>query len=235
MPESLSARTPTPTDIGKNVRQIQRRIATAAARGGRSAADITVIAVSKTAPVDAICQAFSFGITDFGESRVQEAAAKIEHLRTVDPKPVWHMVGHLQTNKAKLAGELFDCIHSIDSVKVADAVSHYATRDISVLVQVNVAGEDTKSGFSPGDLSSALTQISRLPHIKVRGLMTIAPYTRDTEEVRPIFRELRMLGHSLALEHLSMGMTDDFEVAVEEGATMVRIGRAIFGDREVQP
>ena len=235
MPESQPARTFAPRDIDENVREIQRRIAAAATKAGRSASGITLIAVTKTVSAEAIRQAFSSGIRDFGESRVQEATAKIERLRTLDPKPVWHMVGHLQTNKAGPAVGLFDCIHSIDSLKVAQAVSHHSTRDITVLIQVNVAGEGTKSGFSPSDLGSALTEISHLPHMKVKGLMTIAPYTRDPEEVRPVFQQLRQLRDSFALEHLSMGMTDDFEIAVEEGATMVRIGRAIFGDREVQP
>ncbi len=233
MPDSQSGRSSEPTVIDGNVHEIQRRIAVAAEKAGRSPSSITLIAVTKTVGADEICQASAAGIRHFGESRVQESRAKIELLSSLQPQPIWHMVGHLQTNKAKLAADLFDLIHSVDSLKVAQAISAHASRDISVLIQVNLAGEETKSGFAPAEVGSAVTGISHLPKIEVKGLMTIAPYTRDPQEVRPIFRELRLLRDSLGLEQLSMGMTDDFEVAVEEGATMVRIGRAIFGDREV--
>jgi pyridoxal phosphate enzyme (YggS family) len=143
----------------------------------------------------------------------------------------WHMVGHLQTNKAKLAVGLFDMIQSIDSVKLAEAISRHAKRNIPILIQVNVAEEASKSGFSLDKVSSAVKEIARLPRLEIKGLMTIAPLTSDPEEVRPVFKQLRLLRDSLGLEHLSMGMTDDFEVAIEEGATIVRIGRAIFGER----
>jgi pyridoxal phosphate enzyme (YggS family) len=233
MPDSQSGRSSKATVIDRNVHEIQRRIAVAAEKAGRSPSSITLIAVTKTVGADKIRQASAAGIRHFGESRVQESRAKIELLSSLQPQPIWHMVGHLQTNKAKLAADLFDFIHSVDSLKVAQAISTHASRYISVLIQVNLAGEETKSGFAPAEVGSAVAGISHLPKIEVKGLMTIAPYTRDPEEVRPIFRELRGLRDSLGLEQLSMGMTDDFEVAVEEGATMVRIGRAIFGDREV--
>lgn len=232
MPDNQSAPIVKQTGVDRNVREIQQRIAGAAEKAGRSPSEITLIAVTKTVGVNGIREAFAAGIRHFGESRVQEARNKIDQLSSLEPHPAWHLVGHLQTNKAKPAVELFDFIHSVDSAKVAQAISDHALRGISVLIQVNVAGEESKSGFSPDEISQAVTEISSLPHIDVRGLMTIAPYTRHPEDVRPVFRRLRQLRDSLGLEQLSMGMTDDFEVAIEEGATMVRIGRAIFGDRE---
>ena len=169
---------------------------------------------------------------DFGESRIQEAGEKIPSLSRLCPGSVWHLVGHLQTNKAKPAAGLFHMIHSVDSIKVAEALSQHAAADIPVLVQVNVAGEASKHGFSLPDTIPALERIARLPHLRIKGLMTIAPYVDDAEEVRPVFHQLRLMRDALGLEHLSMGMSDDFEVAIEEGATLVRIGRAIFGRRE---
>ena len=144
------------------------------------------------------------------------------------------MVGHLQTNKAKVAVEIFDIIHSVDSVKLAEVISRRAEKTIPILLEVNVAGEASKSGFSLTEVESALEAITRLPRLEIRGLMTIAPMVTDAEQVRPVFRQLRSLRDSLGLKQLSMGMTDDFEIAIEEGATMVRIGRATFGERETK-
>jgi pyridoxal phosphate enzyme (YggS family) len=141
------------------------------------------------------------------------------------------MVGHLQSNKAKTAIELFDIIHSVDSVRLAEILSRRAQKPLPVLLEVNVSGETTKGGFSLGEIAVAVNEIKQLPCLRVIGLMTMAPLVADPEEARPVFRKLRELRDSLKLEHLSMGMTDDFEVAVEEGATMLRIGRAIFGER----
>ncbi len=188
--------------------------------------------MTKTVDASAIQEAFAAGLCHFGESRIQEAKDKIPALSCLDPRPTWHLVGHLQTNKAKTAAEMFDVIHSVDSLKVAEAISQHASRDMPVLVQVNVAGEASKHGFVLQDTIAALEHIARLPHLRIKGLMTIAPYVDDPEEVRPVFRRLRLMRDSLGLEHLSMGMSHDFEVAIEEGATMVRIGRAIFGERE---
>jgi hypothetical protein len=220
------------TEIGRNVDAIRKRIARAAKKAGRSPSEVTLVAVTKTVDAAAIQEAFAAGLRHFGESRIQEAKEKIPGLSCLDPHPTWHMVGHLQTNKAKTATELFDVIHSIDSLKVAEAISQHATCDLSVLVQVNVAGEASKYGFALQDTIAALEHMARLPHLRIKGLMTIAPYADDTEEVRPVFRRLRLMRDSLGLEHLSMGMSHDFEVAIEEGATLVRIGRAIFGGRE---
>ncbi len=190
------------------------------------------MAVTKTIDPPGIRQAFAVGVRDFGESRIQEASEKIPALSPLCPGSVWHLVGHLQTNKAGAAAGLFNLIHSVDSLKVAQAISQHAAADIPVLIQVNVAGEASKHGFALPDTIPALESIARLPHVRIKGLMTIAPYVDDLEAVRPVFRRLRLLREALGLEHLSMGMSDDFEVAIEEGATMVRIGRAIFGRRE---
>lgn len=218
-------------DIERNLRDVERRIARAAERVGRSLGEVTIVVVTKNVETEAIKAALEAGIKHVGENRVQEAKRKIEILSTLVPRPVWHMVGHLQTNKAKTAAEIFDIIHSIDSVRLAEAISHRASSNLPLLIQVNVSVEGAKDGFAVAELTKAVAEIARLPRLEVKGLMTIAPLVKDPEEVRPIFRRLRELRDALGLEHLSMGMSDDFEVAVEEGATMVRIGRAIFGER----
>ena len=220
------------TAISRNVAAIRKRIAKAAETAGRSPSEITLVAVTKMVGAPAIREAFTAGLRHFGESRIQEATEKLLQLSALQPAPTWHMVGHLQTNKARIAAELFDVIHSVDSLKVAEAISQHSNCDKLVLVQVNVAGESSKYGFALQDTIAALEHIARLPHLRIKGLMTIAPYTDDPEEVRPVFRRLRLMRDSLGLEHLSMGMSHDFEVAIEEGATLVRIGQAIFGERE---
>ena len=218
-------------DLEENLRQLELRITRAAQRANRTPAEITLIAVTKTIDPPLIKQAFEAGIRHFGENKVQEANSKMEQLSTLQPPPIWHMVGHLQTNKAQKAAELFDMIQSVDSVRLAEALSRHSQRNIPILLEVNVFGEASKFGFDMAEVSSAVQQIACLPYLEIRGLMTIAPLTGNPEEVRPVFRQLRLLRDSLRLEHLSMGMTDDFEIAIEEGATMVRIGRAIFGER----
>jgi len=155
-------------------------------------------------------------------------------LTWLEPHPTWHLVGHLQTNKVKVAMELFGIIHSIDSIRLAEAISRRTETTLPVLLEVNVSGEASKGGFPVVEVAPALEAISRLPRLEIKGLMTIAPMVADAEEVRPVFKKLCSLRDSLGLEHLSMGMTDDFEVAVEEGATLVRIGRAIFGERKTK-
>jgi pyridoxal phosphate enzyme (YggS family) len=218
-------------DIEANLREVQRRIARACEQSHRSPGEITLVVVTKEVEVSAIRVAFDCGVRDFGENRVQEAEDKIAQLSDLKPDVTWHMVGHLQSNKAKTAVELFDIIHSIDSVRLAEILSRRVEKSFPVLLQVNVSGEATKSGFVVGEIATAVEEIKRLPNLKMMGLMTIAPLVADPEEVRPVFRKLRELRDSLGLEHLSMGMTDDFEVAIEEGATMLRLGRAIFGER----
>jgi PLP dependent protein len=219
-------------DIQTNLESVRRRIDQACRRSGRSVADITLVAVTKTETEDVIQTAFELGIRNFGESRVQEASSKIRFLSGLDPQPAWHMIGHLQSNKLKTALEIFDIIHSVDSLYLAEAINRYAARRVPILLQVNVAGETTKSGFPLTGIFQAFKEISDLPQLEIKGLMTIAPIVKDSEEVRPVFRKLRELRDHFHLEHLSMGMTDDFEIAIEEGATLVRIGRAIFGERE---
>ncbi len=222
------------TDIEANIEEVKLRIARACERVGRSPDTVTVVAVTKTVEPSAVATVFKLGIKHFGENRVQEAERKIRQLTWLEPHPTWHLVGHLQTNKVKVAMELFDIIHSIDSVRLAEVISRCTETTMPVLLEVNVSGEASKGGFSVVEVAPALEAISRLPRIEIKGLMTIAPMVADAEEVRPVFKKLCSLRDSLGLEHLSMGMTDDFEVAVEEGATLVRIGRAIFGERETK-
>jgi len=215
--------------IAERVAHVRQQVERAAERSGRSPADVAIVAVSKSFPSQAIEEAAAAGIAHVGENRVQEAAAKIPGLRRL---PVtWHLVGHLQANKAKTALELFDIIHSVDSLHLAEVLSHRAQRPLPVLLEVNVASEASKFGFPPSEVIAAAQAVARLPHLDLRGLMTVAPWASDPQAVRPVFRHLRRLGVALGLPELSMGMTDDFEVAIEEGATLVRIGRAIFGER----
>ncbi len=215
-------------DIERNIQEIKKRIASAAKRAGRSPDKITIVAVTKGVEPRDIKIAMEAGVRHIGENRIQEAKIKTECLSLLEPRPTWHMVGRLQTNKVKTAVGIFDIIHSIDSVRLAESVSKRAQSIFPVLLQVNISGEGTKSGFSMTELPKAVEEVARLPNLKVEGLMTVAPFVKDPEEVRPIFRRLRQIRDSLGLEHLSMGMSDDFEIAVEEGATLVRIGRAIF-------
>jgi len=216
--------------IADNITTVRARIAAACERAGRSPDEVTLIGVSKGVPADAIAEAVGAGLTDIGENRVQEAAAKIEALAARGITPRWHLIGHLQTNKAKTAANLFAIIHSVDSLRLAQELSRRAQR-VGILLEVNAAQEASKFGFAPKEVAPALSSIAALPHLDVQGLMTVAPQANDPEAVRPVFRELRQLRDALGLRELSMGMTDDFEVAIEEGATMVRVGRAIFGER----
>lgn len=217
--------------IAGNIAAVRARIAAAAARVGRDPAGVRLVGVSKTFPAEAVAAAVRAGLADIGENRVQEAVAKRAVLEAAGLRPVWHLVGHLQTNKVKPALQTFDILHSIDSVRLAEVLNRHATRPVDVLIEVNVAGEATKFGFAPDEVEGALRHLQRLEHLRVRGLMTVAPQVTDPEQVRPVFRALRALRDAMGLTELSMGMTDDFEVAVEEGATIVRIGRAIFGPR----
>lgn len=217
--------------IEQNVTNLQSRIATACEKAGRSPEEVTLIAVSKTVQSSAIETAFNAGVRDFGESRVQETKPKIEQLQRLKPGITWHMVGHLQTNKAKTAADIFDIIHSVDSLKLAETLNYCSPKRLPILIQINISAEASKGGFMLSEVEEAVKQIGRLPNLDIQGLMTIAPWVDNAEEVRPIFRQMRQLRDALGLKHLSMGMSDDFEVAIEEGATLVRIGRAIFGER----
>jgi len=216
--------------------RVQDRIRAAASRVGRDASSVTLVAVSKTVPVEVIRLALSAGVTILGENRVQEAREKIAALAG---QATWHLVGHLQTNKAKLAVRLFDLIHSLDSLKLAEVLDRHAEqagKPVRCLVEVNLGGEESKSGTREDDVRPLLEAAASLPHLAIEGLMAIPPYLPDPEQIRPYFRCLRSLrdrlaGEGFPLAELSMGMTHDFEVAIEEGATMVRIGTAIFGPR----
>ncbi len=217
--------------IAGNLDAVQQHIAAAAARAGREAGDVTLIAVSKTVAPEGVEAVLAAGQTVFGESKIQEAKAKIP---AVSSRARWHLIGHLQSNKARDAVALFELIHSVDSVALAGEINKWAERagkTQSIMLEVNVAGEASKFGLKPDAVEAAVRDINALPRLDVQGLMTIAPYSDDPERARPFFRQLRALRDRLDLRHLSMGMTGDFEVAIEEGATFVRVGTGIFGER----
>ena len=208
---------------------VRESIKKAAERANRDPAGIRLLAVSKGFSANHIGIAKTVcGQIDFGENRVQEALAKVEAVKGSGARI--HLIGTLQRNKARHAGA-FASVQSIDSIRLAEAVSRRLDRELEILLEVNVAGEQSKSGFAPEDLPGALPAISALPNLRVAGLMTVAPIAADPEDVRPVFRRLRELRDGLGLRELSMGMSSDYAVAIEEGATIVRIGRAIFGDR----
>ena len=214
--------------IEQNLKDVKERITKSALRVYRHPEDIKLVAVTKTFPVDVINKAIGLGINSIGETKVQEAKKKFEQ---IGRKVEWHMVGHLQSNKAKDAVEIFDIIHSIDSMKIAKKVGYKClelNKRMPVLVQVNLT--EDKFGIKPEETVEFVKQIKKLEGIKVEGLMTIAPYV-EPEETRPYFQKMKELASVCKLKHLSMGMSNDFEIAIEEGATMVRIGTAIFGQR----
>ena len=225
--------------IAENLQAVRARIETAARRAGRDPAAVRLVAVSKTVAVERLREAAAAGQHLFGENYLQEARPKIAAL---GPGIAWHFVGHLQSNKAKAAVELFELIHGVDRLNLAQALSQAAARlgkVQEVLIQVNLAGEESKSGAEPAAVPALLQALAGLPHLMVAGFMTMPPWFPDAEAVRPYFRALRELRDRLEsqalaghpLPELSMGMTGDFEVAVEEGATLVRVGTAIFGAR----
>jgi pyridoxal phosphate enzyme (YggS family) len=228
--------------IAENLAQVRERIAAAAARAGRDPAEVTLVAVTKTRTPEEVAVVYRAGVRHIGENRVEEAEEKQPQLDL--PEATWHMVGHIQSRKAERAAACFDVVHSVDRVKIARYLDRAVQAHgalLPVLIEVNVGGEESKYGFGLEDreaLERAVGEILSLAHLQVEGLMTVAPIAADPEEVRPMFARLRALRDALQerfpacrWEHLSMGMTDDFEVAIEEGATMVRIGRAIFGPR----
>lgn len=216
-------------DVASNVAAVRERIAAAAHRAGRNPADVRLIAAAKTKGPELIEAAIRAGVTDIGENYVQEAAAKRTHVRGVAR---WHMIGHLQRNKVARALEVFDVIQTVDSLALGQALSRRAPagRSVPVLVEVNLAGEQSKSGAAPDAVPELVAALRELPSIAVAGLMTIPPPV-EPDAARPYFRRLSTLRDALGLVELSMGMTDDFEAAIEEGATMVRVGRALFGER----
>jgi PLP dependent protein len=228
----------------ENTARVQERIAAASLRSGRKAEEITLLTVSKTFPPDQIRAAYDAGLRIFGENRVQEFSGKIAALRDLRDTE-WHMIGHLQTNKAALAAELFGHIDSVDSVRLARKLNFAASnlcRKLSVLIEINIGREAAKSGVAPNsaELENLLNAAPELPSLDFRGLMTVPPYNEDPEQSRPYFQEIRKLYNQIGsrrlpgvrMEVLSMGMSHDYEVAIEEGATCIRVGTAIFGERE---
>jgi PLP dependent protein len=221
-----------PSAIEINLEKVGQRLAVACQRAGRASSEVTLIAVSKTVGAPEMLEAYHFGIRHFGENRVQEAEMKWPMLGLLEPAPVRHLIGHLQSNKIKAALKNFDIIHSIDSVTLAESINRRIVRRFPILMEINVSGEASKSGFKVDEIEQAHEKIQALKNLEVKGLMTVAPACSKPEEVRPIFRRLRQLRDKIGVLELSMGMTDDFEVAIEEGATMIRVGRAIFGERK---
>lgn len=221
--------------------QVIGRVNAAAVRSGRSPGDITTIAISKTHPSDRIRAAIACGVRDVGENRLQEAEPKIHEVGRDGVR--WHLVGHLQRNKARKAVRLFDVIHSLDSIELAQRLNRLCgeeqIKDLSVLLQVHLGGEESKAGIAEADVFDLAQSVRQCEKLKLIGLMSVPPYFDDPEKVRPFFRRLRTLRDELKQRRafagtdgeLSMGMTHDFEIAIEEGATMIRIGTAIFGER----
>jgi hypothetical protein len=226
-------------DIRKNLDDVQRRVLDACARAGRDPGEVKLVAVTKNVDVDRIREAMACGIRRFGENYVQEALPKI---RALGPGAEWHFIGHLQTNKAKYAVGQFHMIHTVDRLSLAQELDRRSAQaaPLPILIQVNVSGEETKSGTPPEALADLLSGLVRFPHLRIRGLMSMAPFFDDPEVARPTFRALRewrdrlrdMVSFPHSMDELSMGMTGDFEAAIEEGATFVRIGTALFGPRQ---
>ena len=226
--------------IKENLKKVEARVENACRRAGRSPLDVTLIAVSKTKPVSMIREVMETGIVDFGENKVQELCDKTEQ---IPEKLNWHLIGHLQRNKVKYIIDKVSMVHSVDSVRLAEAIEKEAAKKdicMPVLIEVNVAGEESKFGLSVEEVLPFLEEISSYEHLQVKGLMTIAPFVANPEENREVFQKLKKLSVDIAAKNinnvnmsvLSMGMTNDYQVAVEEGATMVRVGTGIFGERD---
>lgn len=225
--------------IRENLQEVEANILHACEKSGRAREEVTLIAVSKTKPVSMLQEVYDTGIRDFGENKVQELCDKYEEL----PQDIrWHMIGHLQTNKVKYLMNKTCLIHSVDSLKLAQEIEKQAAKHgivVDILIEVNIAGEETKFGLSREEVLALVREISILPHVRIQGLMTIAPYVEDPEENRGFFRQIKQLSvdidnqniDNVSMNVLSMGMTGDYMVAIEEGATLVRVGTGIFGER----
>ncbi len=225
--------------LKEQLASVENEIKLACERSHRSREDVTLIAVSKTKPVETLQEAYDLGVRVFGENKVQELVDKYEVL----PKDIeWHMIGHLQRNKVKYIIDKISCIHSVESLRLAETIEKEAAkhnRIIQILIEVNVAGEESKFGLTPDEVPSFVEEISKFPHLRVNGLMTIAPFVDDPEDNRPVFKALKKLSvdieakniDNVSMNVLSMGMTNDYQVAIEEGATIVRVGTGIFGER----
>ena len=225
--------------LKENLDHVESEIRNACEKSGRSREEVTLISVSKTKPVSMLEEAYGLGVRVFGENKVQELVEKYDAL----PEDIkWHMIGHLQRNKVKYIIGKTALIHSVDSLRLAEAIEKEAAKQnitVDILIEVNVAKEESKFGLMPEEVPEFAEKVSGLPHIRVKGLMTIAPYVENPEENRPVFAHLRKLSvdiakknaHNISMSVLSMGMTNDYRVAIEEGATMVRVGTGIFGER----
>jgi hypothetical protein len=224
-------------DLASNLARIRERMGAACTRAGRDPSSVTLLAVTKTQPPEVVNEAARLGLSLFGENKVQEAKSKIP---LCSGRPSWHMIGHLQSNKAREAVALFSMIQSVDSLALAEELNkraEQASKTVPILLEVNVVGEASKFGYKPDQLLRELASLNGLSRLEIHGLMTVPPWTPLPERVRPVFGKLREIKAQCEqvlgapLPHLSMGMTGDFEVAIEEGATIVRIGTALFGDR----
>ena len=225
-------------ELSENINSVQERIAAAFARARRDPGSVTLVAVTKGQSPEVVTEAARLGLTLFGENKIQEAKAKIP---LCPGRLHWHFIGHLQTNKCREAVELFEMVQSVDSLHVAEELNkraEQAARTLPILIEVNIVGEASKFGYRAEKLRTELSQLNCLPRLEIHGLMTVPPWSSEAESLRPVFRQLRELKLECEqilgapLPHLSMGMTGDFEVAIEEGATMVRIGTALFGSRK---
>ncbi len=226
--------------LASNLQEVERKIMEACKKAGRAREDITLIAVSKTKPVSMLKEIYDLGVRDFGENKVQELTDKEPQL-PADLR--WHMIGHLQRNKVKQVIDKAVLIHSVDSVRLAKAIEAEAAKKeivVQILLEVNVAEEDSKFGLKVDEVLPAIEEIATMPHVRIKGLMTIAPFVENPEENRTVFAQLQKLSVDIAeknidnvsVDILSMGMTNDYQVAIEEGATMIRVGTGIFGERE---
>ena len=224
------------SSLAGNLAKVRQTIADSAGRAGRDPKGITIVAVTKTFPVGVVREAMALGLHIFGENRVQEAVPKIDEIGTADAS--WHLIGHLQSNKVKFIEGRFAMVQSIDSAAIAEALGRRVHSSLDVLVEVNVGEEPQKTGARPADLEGIVRSVEQFENLRLQGLMTIAPMVGNVEQARPFFQKLRTLRDEtsqrlgLALPVLSMGMTEDYAVAIEEGATMLRLGRALFGPRQ---
>jgi hypothetical protein len=218
-----------PSTLADRLAAVEERIANACARAGRGRAEVTLLAVTKVFPADAILEAYALGLRQFGENYVQEFETKAPAVRDLHGAR-FHLIGHLQSNKSKRAGELFDVIQTVDSPKLARRLSELG-RPLDVMIEAKLSEEDSKHGADPASLESLASEIRSLPNLNLTGLMTMPPWSDDPELPRPYFRQLRALADRLHLHTLSMGMSNDLETAIEEGATIVRVGTALFGSR----
>jgi pyridoxal phosphate enzyme (YggS family) len=228
----------TTTTLAERLAAVRSKIDDACVRAGRNPSEVTLVGVSKTHPVEAVAEAVQAGLVDLGENWAQELVPKAEAVAAMGLRPRWHFIGHLQRNKVREVVPHIASLHSLDSLRLADELERRLTQtergSLECFIEVNVAGEDSKTGVAPSEVPALLAHARTLPHLEVVGLMTVAPDAHDeVEQVRPVFRALRAMASDLGLPQLSMGMSGDYLIAIEEGATLVRIGTAIFGPRRV--